>query len=181
MGEKFEQYKARIEKAYSDEMRASKEANDRFDELSDYLSRFNQKDVRGIGFQWHCSGWLELHDKCVGLAPSSKGGWRKVWFGETPSNPNQLDQSPRRIQEWSLRPVVEEDEFKWKIAERRGATFTNDELADEAAIHLTNLAIGRYGQYPEPTGGIHYAVLHPVENEGHQGSSLRDMEAGSED
>jgi hypothetical protein len=175
MGEKFTQFKARLEKAHSDEMRASKEANGRFDELSDYLSRFNQKDVRGMGFQWHSNGWLELNDKCVGLAPSSKEGWRKVWFGEKPSNPNQLD-LPRRIQEWSLHPVVEQDEFKWKVAERRGVTFTNDELADEAAIHLTNLAIGRYGQYPEPPGRIQYAALSLVENEGRRGSSLRDCD-----
>jgi hypothetical protein len=176
MGGKFEQYKARLEKAYSDEIRASKEANGRFDELSDYLSRFNQKAVRGMGFQWRCNGWLELNDKCVGLALSSKDGWRKVWFGEVSSNPNQLNQLPRRIQEWSLHPVVEQDEFKWKVAERRGAMFTNDELADEAAIHLTNLVIGRYGQYPEPLGRIQYAALPAAENGSHWVSFLGDCD-----
>jgi hypothetical protein len=170
MGEKFAQYKARLEKAHSDEVRASKEANDRFDELSDYLSRFNQKDVRGLGFQWNSNGWLELQDKCVGLALGSKDGWRKVWFGEIASNPNQQN-PPRRIQEWSLHPVVEQDGFKWKVAERRGATFTNDELADEAAILLTNLVIGRYGQYPESPGRIQYAGLTLVENEDRRVSS----------
>jgi hypothetical protein len=176
MGEKFDQYKARLEEAHSDQMRASKEANDRFDELSDYLSRFNRKGVRGLGFEWHSNGWLELNEKCVGLALNSKDGWRKVWFGEITSNPNQLDQLPRRIQEWSLHPLVEQDEFKWKVAERRGATFTNDELADEAAIHLTNLVIGRYGQYPEPPGRIQYAILPRVEDEDQRVSSLRDCD-----
>ena len=157
MGERFEQYKARLEKAHSDEMRASKDANGRFDELSDYLSRFNQKGIRDMRFQWHSSGWLELNEKCVGLAHSSKDGWRKVWFGEIPSSPIQLNQLPRRIQEWSLHPIVEQDQFKWKVAELRGATFTNDELADEAAIHLTKLVFGRYGQYSEHPGRIPYA------------------------
>ncbi|PWT79454.1 MAG: hypothetical protein C5B58_13485 [Acidobacteria bacterium] len=159
MGERFEQYKTRLEKAHSDEVRASKEANDRFYELSDYLSHFNHKGIRDMRFQWHSNGWLELNEKCVGLALSSKDGWRKVWFGEIPSSPNQLNQLPRRIQEWSLHPLVEQDEFKWKVAERGGATFTNDELADEAAIHLTNLVVGRYGQYPEPPGRIQYAAF----------------------
>ena len=192
MGDRFEQYKTRLEKAHSDEMRALKEADDRLDELSDYLSRFNRKGIRGMRFQWHSNGWLELNEKCVGLALSLKGGWRKVWFGEISSSPNQLNQLPRRIQEWSLRPLVEEDEFKWKVAEHRGATFTNDELADEAAIHLTSLVIGRYGQYPERPGRIHYATLAAVEDELHRVSSRdcdRDlcaggeanMEAGSED
>src|SRR5215469_6583136 len=112
MGERFEQYKTRLEKAHSDEMRASKEANDRFDELSGFLSRFSQKGIRDMRFQWPSNGWLELSEKCVGLALSSKDGWRKVWFGEMPS-PNQLEQSPRKIQEWSLHPLVDQDEFKW--------------------------------------------------------------------
>ena len=171
MGEKFEQYRTRLEKAHSNEIRARKEANDRFDELSEHLSRFNRKGIRGMCFQWHSNGWLELNDKCLGLAIASKDGWRKVWFAEIPSSPNQLDLSPRRIQEWSLHPLVEQNEFKWKVAERRGATFTNDELADEAAIHLANLVIGRYGQYPEPHGSIRYAALAPVGDEGHRISS----------
>ena len=177
MGEKFEQYRARLEKAHSDEMRASNEANNRFDELSDYLIRFDRKYVRGMEFQWHGAGWLELNNKCVGLALSSKDSWRKVWFGEITSNPNQLSQGPRRIQEWSLHPVVEKDQFKWKVAERKGATFTNDELADEVAIHLTNLAVGRYGQYPEPLSRIQYADLLPFEKEGRRVSSFRDRSA----
>lgn len=176
MGQRFEHYKTRLEKAHSDEMRARKEANDRLDELSDFLSRFNQKSIRGTRFQWHSSGWLELNEKCVGVALSSKEGWRKVWFGEIPSSPNQLNQLPRRIQEWSLHPLVEQDEFKWKVAEHRGATFTNDELADEAAIHLTNLVIGRYGPYPQPSELIQYAALPPMEDEGHRVSSLRDCD-----
>jgi hypothetical protein len=176
MGDRFEQYKARLEKAHSDEMRASKEANVRFDELTDYLGRFSRKDIRGIGFQWHSNGWLELSDKCVGLGLSSKDGWRKVWFGEITSNPNQPNQLPRKVQEWSLHPVVEEDEFKWKVAERRGATFTNDELADEVAIHLTNLAIGQYGHYPEPPGRIQYSDLPHLKTRAHQVSSLRDCD-----
>jgi hypothetical protein len=159
MGERFEQYRTRLEKAHSDAMRACKEANDRFDELSDYLSRFNQKGIREMRFQWHSSGWLELNEKCVGLTLSSKDGWRKVWFGEIPSSPSQLNQSPRRIQEWSLHPLVEQDEFKWKVAEHRGETFTNDELADAAAIHLTNLVVGQYGQYPELPRRVQYAAL----------------------
>lgn len=174
MGERFEQYKTQLEKAHSNEMRARKEANDRLDELSDYLSRFNQKGIRGLRFQWHSNGWLELNEKCVGLAPCSKDGWRKVWFGELPSSPNQLNQLPRKIQEWSLHPLVEQDEFKWKVAERRGTTFTNDQLADEAAIHLTNLVIGRYGQYPELPARNQYAALAPVEDEDHRVSCLRD-------
>lgn len=147
-------------------MRARKEANDRLDELSDYLSRFNQKGIRGLRFQWNSCGWLELNEKCVGVAPCSKDGWRKVWFGELPSKPNQLNQLPRRIQEWSLHPLVENDEFKWKVAERRGATFTNDELADEVAIHLTNLVIGRYGQYAELPARNQFAALAPGDDEG---------------
>lgn len=158
MGERFEQYRTQLERAHSDEMRAWKEANDRFDELSDYLSRFNQKGICDMRFQWHSDGWLELNEKCVGLAPSSNG-WKKVWFGEIPSSANQLNQLPRKIQEWSLHPLVEQDEFKWKVAEHRGATFTNDELADAAAIHLTNLVVGRYGQYPELPGRTEYAAL----------------------
>jgi hypothetical protein len=193
MGDRFEQYKLRLEKAHSDEMRALKEADDRLDELSDYLSRFNRKGIRGLRFQWHSNGWLELNEKCVGLALNLKGGWRKVWFGEISSSPHQLDQLPRRIQEWSLRPLVEQDEFKWKVAEHRGATFTNDELADEAAIHLTNLVMGRYGQYPEPHERIQYAALAPVEDQSHRALCLPDcdrelgaegepnIEAGSED
>jgi hypothetical protein len=183
MGERFEQYKKRLEKSHSDEIRARKEANDRFDELSGYLSRFDQKGIRGVCFQWHSEGWLELKEKCVGLALSSKDGWRKVWFGEIPSSSNQVNQLPRRIQEWSLHPLVERDEFKWKVAELRGATFTNDELADEAAIHLTNLVIGRYGQYPERPARIAYAALSPLEDEGHRVSSRdfdRDLCVGSE-
>ena len=146
MGEKFERYKTRLEKERSDEMRASKEANGQLGELSDYLRRFGQKQICSMGFQWHSNGWLELNDKCVGLTFGSKDGWMKVWFGEILSAPNHLNQLPRKIQEWSLNPVVEQDEFKWKVPERGGASFTNDELADEAAIHLTTLAIGRSGQ-----------------------------------
>ena len=159
MGERFDQYKTRLEKAHSDEIRACKEANERFDELSEYLSRFHQKGIRDMRFQWNSDSWLELNDKCVGLALGSKDGWRKLWFGEIPSSPNQLNRLPRRIQEWSLHPLVEQDEFKWKVAERRGTTFTNDELADEAVIHLTNLVMGQYGHYSKPPGRIQYAAL----------------------
>jgi hypothetical protein len=182
MGQRFEQYRTLLEKAHSDEMRARREANSRFEELSGYLSRFDQKGIRGLRFQWNSNGWLELNQKCAGIALCSKDGWRRVWFGEIPSNPNQLNQLPSRIQEWSLRPLVEQDEFKWKVAEHRGATFTNDELADEAAIHLTNLVIGRYGQYPERPERIQFASLAPLED-GVQRTSGREanMEAGGED
>jgi hypothetical protein len=183
MGQRFEQYRTRLEKAHFDEMRARKEANCRFDELSDYLSRFDQKGIRGICFQWNSNGWLELNGKCVGIAVCSKDGWRRVWFGEISSNPNQLNQSPRKIQEWSLHPLVEQDEFKWKVAEHQGATFTNDELADEAAIHLTNLVIGRYGQYPKRPERIQFAALAPAEDEADRVSSRdfdRDLYASGE-
>ena len=165
MGEKFEQFKTRLEKAHCNEMRARKEADDRLGELSDFLSRFDHKGIRGICFQWDSNGWLELNKKCVGTAVNSKDGWRRVWFGEISSNPNQLNQLPRRVQEWSLHPLIDHDEFKWKVAELRGATFTNDELADEAAIHLTNLVIGRYGQYPQHPEHIQFVALPPAEDE----------------
>jgi hypothetical protein len=37
---------------------------------------------------------------------------------------------------WSLIPVIENDQFKWRVAGKNNQAFTNDELADEVAIHL---------------------------------------------
>ena len=43
------------------------------------------------------------------------------------------------IADWLLRPAFDNNQFKWRVADLDNQVLANDELADEAAIHMAKL------------------------------------------
>jgi hypothetical protein len=70
-----------------------------------------------------------------------------VWFGQVaaPDDP-KFQRPPADVATWSLEPEINmSDQFSWKVSEL-GKSVTTQELANEAAIKLSNMAIDRSGQ-----------------------------------
>jgi hypothetical protein len=71
MGDRFDNYKAQLEKEQANHKRAIAEADEQFKELKNALGRFRQGAVLDLTFSWIGEqGWLTLAEECLGLTPA---------------------------------------------------------------------------------------------------------------
>ncbi len=145
MGNRFKIYKTELEKERANHTRATAEADEQFKELLIAVGKFNADTVLDLVFDWNpTQRWLELGAYCLGLESARDKEPRKIWFGEVP--PHDNPPFPKIIETWSIQPEIDMfDGFRWKVSELN-ESFNTQELADEAAIQLTNMAMRRSGQ-----------------------------------
>jgi hypothetical protein len=132
MGERFNRFKTAIEKEVADRNAAVAQAPAQFEALKQSLGRFEGQSVLGQGFSF--LGQKLALGSFIGSAAASRGSFTIKFLRIENEQLTYADY--REAGAWSLVPVIESDQFKWRIAAKDNQAFTNDELADEVAVHL---------------------------------------------
>jgi hypothetical protein len=132
MGERFNRFKSDIEKEVADRRATVEQAPAQFEALKQSLGRFDGESVLGQRFCY--LGQKLALGSFLGTAAASKGSFTIKFLRIENEKLTYADY--REAGAWSLIPVIENDEFKWRVAAKDNQAFTNDELADEVAVHL---------------------------------------------
>ena len=131
IGERFDPY-----------CQAIAEAPARLGELRRTWARFTQEFKSGQDFHIGQHGNLLLGPIHAGTIAEPNGTF-KIRFAKIDVNRDEpiMPGSWRQLgDDWSLKPVIENDQFKWTVGEPLNQALTNDELADEVAINLIELS-----------------------------------------
>jgi hypothetical protein len=132
MGERFNRFKSEIEKEAADRRDAVAQAPAQFEALKLSLGRFEGESVLGQKFCF--MGQKLALGSFIGTAAAAKGSFAIKFLRIENEQLTYADY--REAGAWSLIPVIENDQFKWRVAAKNNQPFTNDELADEVAVHL---------------------------------------------
>lgn len=142
MGERFNRFKSDIEKEIADRRATVEQAPAQFEALKQSLGRFEGESVLGQRFSF--LGQRLALGSFIGTAAASKGSFTIKFLKIENAQLTYADF--REAGAWPLIPVIENDQFKWRVAAKNNQAFTNDELADEVAIHLAE----RVRELPNP-------------------------------
>jgi hypothetical protein len=132
MGERFNRFKSEIEKEVADRRAAVAQAPAQFEALKQSLGRFDGESVLGQGFCF--MGQKLVLGSFIGTAAAANGSFTIKFLRIENDQVTYTDF--REAGAWPLVPVIENDQFKWRVAGKNNQALTNDELADEVAIHL---------------------------------------------
>jgi hypothetical protein len=132
MGDRFSRFKTEIEKEVADRRAAVAQAPAQFEALKQSLGRFDGESVLGQGFCF--TGQKLALGSFIGTPAATKGSFTIKFLRIENELTTYADY--REAGAWSLAPVIENDQFKWRVAGKNNQAFTNDELADEVAVHL---------------------------------------------
>jgi hypothetical protein len=135
MGERFNCFKSEIEKKVADRRSAATQAPAQFEALKQNLGRFEGETV--LGQRFFFTGQKLALGSFIGTAVASKGSFTIKFFRIENEMTTYADY--RESGAWSMTPAIENDQFKWRVAELHNQAFMNDELADEVAVHITEL------------------------------------------
>jgi hypothetical protein len=142
MGERFNRFKSEIEKEVADRRAAVEQAPAQFEALKQSLGRFEGESV--FGQRFYFMGQKLALGSFVGTAAAAKGSFAIKFLRIENDQVTYADL--RESGAWSMIPVIENDQFKWRVAAKNNQALTNDELADEVAIHLAE----RIRELPNP-------------------------------
>jgi hypothetical protein len=142
MGERFNRFKSEIEKEVADRRAAVAQAPAQFEALKQSLRRFDGESVLGQAFCF--LGQKLALGSLIGTAAAANGSFTIKFLRIENDKVTYADL--RESGAWPLTPVIENDQFKWRVAGKNNQAFTNDELADEVAIHLA----GKIRELPNP-------------------------------
>jgi UDP-N-acetylglucosamine enolpyruvyl transferase len=142
MGERFNRFKNDIEREIVDRRAAVEQAPAQFEALKQSLGRFEGESVLGQRFSF--LGQRLALGSFIGTAAASKGSFTIKFLKIENAQLTYADF--REAGAWPLVPVIENDQFKWRVAAKNNQAFTNDELADEVAVHLAE----RIRELPNP-------------------------------
>ena len=132
MGERFNRFKSEIEKEVADRNAAVAQAPAQFEALKQSLGRFDGESFLGQRFCY--MGQKLALGSFIGTAASARGSFTIKFLRVENDQVTYVDL--RESGAWPLIPVIENDQFKWRVAGKDNRAFTNDELADEVAVHL---------------------------------------------
>jgi hypothetical protein len=145
----FDDFAKKHEQRKQDEERLLKDTKPEWEILKGEISRF-ALDGKGIGshqFRWvsdpsERTAFFILNDVAAFVSDSGEHNGVpqhcRVRFDRRPPDLNKLwvdDKSPVSSKTWSLKPMIEEGDFRWSVPER-GWTFTSGQLAEEIAKQL---------------------------------------------
>ena len=132
MGERFNRFKSEVEKEVADRSSAVAQAPAQFEALKQSLGGFDGESFLGQKFCY--MGQKLALGSFIGTAASARGSFTIKFLRVENDQLTYADF--REAGAWSLIPVIENDQFKWRVAGKNNQAFTNDELADEVAVHL---------------------------------------------
>jgi hypothetical protein len=142
MGERFNRFKSEIEKEVADRRAAVAQAPAQFEALKQSLGRFDGESFLGQKFCY--MGQKLALGSFIGTAAAANGSFTIKFLRIENDQLTYADF--REAGAWPMIPVIENDQFKWRVAAKNSQGFTNDELADEVAIHLAE----KIRQLPNP-------------------------------